>query len=218
MGRGNMWASTYLCFTVRCWPSYRRSGKETAIRESHKQHFVEMWEEAMRHGSLMTSIRSFWVCQYHTHRALIKLLQTHSFRLLMPKPYIQRIIELWPWQTSMVVPGSLNNMSGWHVRSAWQNLIVVNVGHRKKAFTVIQNQRNSFVVWPELRGRFSCKALKTLKQGFYCTISKLKCYCPDYPLIPMYGEGLTWRRRFGPWLTSAKPHSISEGHETVFQV
>lgn len=126
----------------------------------------------------------------------VNVTHTYSFRLLMPKPQIQRIIELRPWQTTRVVPGSLNKVSGWHVRSAWQNLIVFYVGYWRKAFTVIQNQRNSFVVLPKLRGRFSCKALKTLKQCFYCAISKLKCYCPDYPLIPMYAGGLTWQRRF----------------------
>lgn len=32
----------------------------------------------------------------------------------------------------------------------------------KKAFTVIQNQRNSSVVWLKLRGRFSYKSLITI--------------------------------------------------------
>ena len=59
MGRGNMWALTYLCFTVRS-----DLVLEDGVRRSHRRKLhlaitvLEMRKDALRHGPLVTSVRS----------------------------------------------------------------------------------------------------------------------------------------------------------------
>lgn len=126
-----------------------------------------------------------------------------------------------PWKSPQGCAGLfLNNASGWHVES-YRQIFNRPPCRRVQEESFYCNSKlgggGGFVAWLKLKGRFSCKALKTLKQCCSCTISKLKCLCPDYPLIPGFkGINILGEKKVNwPQLTYSK---LLQSNPVIFSI